>query len=159
MDCTSILLKNNITPAIRRAGPDDATFISRLYLQLTGDVQVRVLPERLAKLACSLHTYVLVCELDGQIIGTALLCSCDDVMYGKQPFAVIENVIVAQNYQSQGIGALLMRSIETLCSTAGCSKIMLSSSIQRTQAHQFFTRCGFNGDAKRAFVKYRSQFT
>jgi hypothetical protein len=36
-----------------------------------------------------------------------------------------------------------------------CSKIMLLSSIHRTQAHAFFERAGFKGDSKRGFVKYQ----
>ncbi|WP_218567949.1 GNAT family N-acetyltransferase [Pseudomonas sp. LTJR-52] len=49
----------------------------------------------------------------------------------------------------------MIRAIEQRCIKKDCSKIMLMSSIHRTQAHAFFKRAGFKGDSKRGFVKYR----
>ncbi|HIV72719.1 MAG TPA: hypothetical protein H9903_17415, partial [Candidatus Aquabacterium excrementipullorum] len=45
------------------------------------------------------------------------------------------------------------------CGRAQCSKIMLLSSIERTEAHAFFERAGYTGSTKKGFVKYRRQFT
>jgi Acetyltransferase (GNAT) family. len=57
-----------------------------------------------------------------------------------------------------GVGTALMQEVEAFCLRADCSKIMLLSSIGRTDAHQFFGRMGFAGSTKRGFVKYRRQF-
>lgn len=79
-------------------------------------------------------------------------------MFGAQPFAVVENVIVSGDAHHKGLGTALMRHIEAFCLDHDCSKIMLLSSIQREQAHCFFEHCGFTGSTKRGFVKYRSAF-
>ena len=79
-------------------------------------------------------------------------------MFGSQPFAVIENVVVNEAVRGKGLGEAPLRHIEAFCLAMDCSKIMLLSSIQREQAHRFFERVGFAGSSKRGFVKYRWQF-
>ncbi|MFK4135844.1 GNAT family N-acetyltransferase [Pseudomonas luteola] len=76
-------------------------------------------------------------------------------MFGFQPFAVVENVIVDEAQRGTGVGRQLIRTIEQRCIDKDCSKIMLLSSAHRIQAHAFFERAGFKGDSKRGFVKYR----
>ncbi|WP_374356914.1 GNAT family N-acetyltransferase [Chitinimonas sp.] len=143
---------------IRRASDRDAAAIEDLYQQLVSNPALAVSPEHLAKLQASEHHVVLVAEQGDQVCGTALLSLCEDIMFGTQPFAVVENVIVNEAYRSQGIGAALFREIEAHCKRANCSKIMLLSSAQRSEAHQFFEQLGFSGTSKRGFVKYRRQF-
>ena len=79
-------------------------------------------------------------------------------MFNTQPFAVVENVIVDQGVRSKGIGAALLRAVEAQSKAANCSKIMLLSSSQRTEAHRFFERLGFTSGAKLGFVKYSRSF-
>jgi N-acetylglutamate synthase-like GNAT family acetyltransferase len=143
---------------IRRASHRDAAAIRSLYGQLVSNPGVSISPEHLARLSESEHHFVLVAEQGGQVCGTALLSLCEDVMFGTQPFAVVENVIVDQIVRSQGIGAALLREVEARCRHANCSKIMLLSSSQRTEAHKFFERQGFASTSKRGFVKYSRSF-
>jgi GNAT superfamily N-acetyltransferase len=79
-------------------------------------------------------------------------------MFGSQPFAVVENIIVNEAVRGKGLGAALLRHIEAFCLAKNCSKIMLLSASQRERAHHFFEQAGFTGTSKRGFVKYRSQF-
>jgi GNAT superfamily N-acetyltransferase len=58
----------------------------------------------------------------------------------------------------QGPHIAQVAAIEAFCAAQGCTKIMLLSARQREDAHRFFERCGFQGDSKRGFVKYRRQF-
>lgn len=80
-------------------------------------------------------------------------------MYRSQPFGVVENVVVTQAMRGRGIGRLLLSRVEQLAVANDCTKLMLLSSTSREAAHSFFRRCGFAGDTKHAFVKYRRQFT
>jgi len=86
-----------------------------------------------------------------------VLAICQDAMYGEQPFAVIENIVVDSLYLRSGIGSLLIEEVERICCLRDCSKILLSSSCDRVQAHQFFQRHGYSDRVKIGFVKYRSQ--
>ena len=139
---------------VRRAKAQDACGISVLYQQLVNNPQVCVLPARIDAIAQDNNTALFVCIVDNQLCATALVSLCSDVMFGIQPFAVIENVVVDSAFRRQGIGAALFKQIEVFCQVNDCYKIMLSSSIERHQAHQFFERLGFIGGRKRSFVKY-----
>jgi N-acetylglutamate synthase-like GNAT family acetyltransferase len=140
---------------VRRAVPDDAGSIDALYGQLVGDAARCVLPERIQELAGNPRTALLVAQRDGRVCGTALVSLCDDVMFNRQPFAIIENVVVDAAARNQGVGAELLREAEAYCAANDCSKIMLLSSMDRTDAHRFFERCGFDTSMKKGLVKYR----
>lgn len=149
---------NAAAVCIRRALARDAAAIGSLYRQLVSNPAVAISPEHLAKLSESEHHFVLVAEHSGLVRGTALLSLCEDVMFGTQPFAVVENVVVDQSTRSQGIGEALFREVKAFCKRANCSKIMLLSSAQRAEAHRFFERQGFSGSSKLGFVKYSRSF-
>jgi GNAT superfamily N-acetyltransferase len=145
--------------SVRRGLPTDAAAIERLYNQLVNNPSVCVLPERIAQLATDPNTALFVTEGGGAVNGTALVSLCGDVMFGSQPYAVVENFVVDAGSKGQGAGAALMSKIESFCYASECSKIMLLSSAQRVQAHQFFEHMGFVGNLKRGFVKYRRDFS
>src|ERR1700679_2008858 len=105
---------DSINSTIRRAVPSDAENIAVLYRQLV-DSSVNVLPERLAQIANDGNTALFVSERDGRLIATALVSLCADVMYGFQPYAVIENFIVEKSVRREGIGTALMRRVESFC--------------------------------------------
>lgn len=143
---------------VREAVPGDAKLIEELYHELVGNPAVKVFPERIARIAGDPQTRLLVAEVADSIRGTALLTLCLDAMFGNQPFAVVENVIVAERSRALGVGAALFAKLEGVAVDAHCSKIMLLSSNTRSEAHIFFERMGFEGDNKRGFVKYRRSF-
>jgi N-acetylglutamate synthase-like GNAT family acetyltransferase len=143
---------------IRNARPADAEGIAELYKQLVSNPAVAVQSERISAISKDSNTGLFVCDLGGEVQGSALVSLCADVMFGSQPFAVVENVVVSEAVRGQGLGTALMRHIEAFCLEKNCSKIMLLSSIQREQTHRFFEQAGFAGASKRGFVKYRRQF-
>ncbi|MEM6885903.1 MAG: GNAT family N-acetyltransferase [Verrucomicrobiota bacterium] len=143
---------------IREGKPEDAEAVTLLYCQLVEDDSVRVLPEVISDLKSSPSGFLLIAENGDQIVGTALLSICQDVMYGHQPFAVMENIVVSNTCLRSGVGSLLMSKVEKTCIAHECSKILLSTSRGRLGAHQFFQKHGFSDQVKIGFVKYRSQF-
>jgi GNAT superfamily N-acetyltransferase len=143
---------------IRRAQAVDATAINELYKELNSLSSTSVLPERIAAIAASDHTYLFVCDDDGDIIATALVCLCQDVMFNHQPFAVLENVVVSADYKREGIGKSLMDYIEDFCLQQNCSKIMLQTSSENRDARDFYSAMGYDPDAKIGFIKYRRYF-
>lgn len=143
---------------IRRAAAGDAEAIERLYRELVTDPLVSVLPDHVAAISQSPTSFLLVAESPGEVCGTVLLTICPDVMYHHQPFGVVENIVVTQARRGSGIGRMLLDQAEHLAITHDCTKLMLLSSASREAAHGFFRGCGFAGDTKHAFVKYRTQF-
>jgi N-acetylglutamate synthase-like GNAT family acetyltransferase len=143
---------------IRRATTEDAPAIQGLYREFVADAQIRVLPEQIAALAETSASFLLVAEAEGIVCATALLNICADVMYGAQPFGVVENVVVTVGMRGRGLGKRLLDHVEQLAIERDCTKLMLLSGSHRPEAHAFFRNCGFAGETKQAFVKYRSQF-
>jgi N-acetylglutamate synthase-like GNAT family acetyltransferase len=140
---------------VRRASAGDSASIQRLYEALVpADANIQVDPHWLERLARDEHNHLLVVEADGVVCGTAFLTVCLDAMYGSQPYAVVENLIVLEASRRRGMGRALMREVERVARAARCTKVMLLSSASRTEAHAFFERVGFDGQRKRGFVKY-----
>lgn len=144
---------------VRKAKPEDVLRLSELYNQLVNNTAIDVEPEQIQALYDDERSKLLVCEYQGEVVGSALVSLCSDVMFRKQPFAVIENVIVDVAAQGQGVGSALFQEIEIFCFNTNCSKIMLLSSAHRLDSHAFFEKQGFKGSVKRGFVKYRSAFS
>jgi GNAT superfamily N-acetyltransferase len=141
---------------VREAVPEDAPQVGSLYEILTAQ-PCSVLPLRIAEIAADARSFLFVTEHENSITGTAFLSLCLDPMYGFQPFALVENVIVYPALRGMGIGAALMRHMEACCVRSDCSKIMLLSAAARVDAHRFFGSLGYASDRKVGFVKYRSQ--
>lgn len=141
---------------IREAVASDAEELTQLYRLLKPDSKIAVAPQRLDELRDNPQSFLLVFEVDGDVTGTVHVSFCPDAMYGWQPFAIMENVVVAEEFRSRGIGTALMNYVDELCFSRGCSKIMLLSNAQRTDAHRFFARAGYSSSKKVGFVKYRS---
>lgn len=146
------------TVVVRSAQPEDAAAVERLYQALAPNSAIRVLPERIEQVSTDPNTELLVAEHERSVQATALLTLCMDVMFKEQPFAVVENVVVASACRGQGLGSALFAHVERIALQRNCSKVMLLSSASRTEAHVFFQRLGYNGSTKRGFVKYRSEF-
>lgn len=144
---------------IRRATKDDTEAIANLYRELNTLSPVSVLPERIEAVANSDNTHLLVCDDGDDIIATALVCLCQDVMFDNQPFALVENVVVSADYKREGIGKSMMDHIETFCVEQDCSKIMLQTSSKNRTARDFYTAMDYDPDAKIGFIKYRRYFS
>lgn len=90
---------------------------------------------------------LLVAEEDGEILGTTVLVILPGFTHGVSPFAVVEYVVVDEQYRRRGIGKLLMDYVIARSKEAGCYKIMLTSDKRREQAHQFYESLGFAASA------------
>ncbi len=142
----------------RRAQASDAEAVERLYRELVSDAAIRVLPEHVAMLAQSTHSFLMVGCLSGRVCATALLAICPDAMYQRQPFGIVENFIVAERDRGAGVGRQLMGYIEGIAREHRCTTLMLLSSSHRHAAHRFFESLGFEGNKKMGYVKYGSKF-
>ena len=145
--------------SIRRATKNDTEAIANLYRELNTLSPVSVSPERIDTVAKSNNTYLLVCDDAGEIIATALVCLCQDVMFGSQPFALVENVVVSAGHKRAGIGKSMMDYIEAFCLEQDCSKIVLHTSSGNRIARDFYTAMGYDPDTKFGFIKYRRHFS
>jgi GNAT superfamily N-acetyltransferase len=84
-----------------------------------------------------------VAEQDKQIVGTFALLVMDNLGHLGSPSAIVEDVVVAPDRQSQGIGAAMMRFALERAREKRCYKLMLSSNAKRARAHAFYESLGY----------------
>jgi GNAT superfamily N-acetyltransferase len=87
--------------------------------------------------------HFLVAEVDGAVVGTADVLIVLNLTHGAQPLAFVENVVVTAPRRGRGIGRALMESAMERAKAAGCYRIQFLSNKDRTRAHAFYRRLGF----------------
>ncbi len=119
-------------PGEGNARDADATFpVERCYV------------DALEELSRDPNQTLLVAEGEGRVLGVLQLTYIRHVGYRGGRVAQIENVIVAPEARSQGVGASLMREAIARARDAGCFRVQLTSNNARTRAHAFYERLGF----------------
>lgn len=91
---------------------------------------------------------LLVADYKGEVVGTIVFLIVPNLSHRALPWALVENVVVDENYRRHGIGKLLMDYAITRAKKAGCYRIALSSDKRRKEAHQFYRSLGFEASAE-----------
>lgn len=133
---------------VREAGESDLAAVLALYAQpglddgqVLGIEEARRVFARFS-LYPDYHLYVAV--LDGTVVGTFALLIMDNLAHLGTPSGVVEDVVVAAECRSQGIGRRMMEFARARCAERGCYKLALSSNLKRERAHQFYDDLGFD---------------
>lgn len=93
----------------------------------------------------------------GAFDAAALLATCTaafvpNLTRGARPYAVVENVWADPAQRRQGLGSAVLQELLSRCWAEGCYKVMLLSGSQRSAAHEFYERNGFDKEAKQGFI-------
>lgn len=84
-----------------------------------------------------------VADAGAAIVGTYALLVMDNIAHEAKPLAVIEQVAVGTRVQGAGVGTRMMHHAREVAAAKGCYKLMLSSNVKRTKAHDFYDKLGF----------------
>lgn len=144
--------------SIRRAQGADAASLQVLYQELHPYENIEVTSSRLESLAQSDDTHIFVSEESDEVLATATVFLCQDVLRGDTPFALVENMVVSSHYLREGIGKSLVDFIESFCLEKNCSRIVLLSDQDNRNARDFITAMGYDPDANIGFIKLRKYF-
>lgn len=130
---------------IREAVEADLGEVQRLLITMDGDNEVEA--SRALEIWNRMKQYpyykVLVVEEDQRLIATCSLIILDNLGHQGAKLAVVESVIVEQNYRRNGVGQMMMNHVMELAQKEGCYKLMLSSNKKRIMAHKFYQKLGF----------------
>lgn len=132
---------------VRQASAADLPSVLTLYAQPAMD-NGNVLPiaeaEQLLAQFSHYPNYRLfvACENDA-IVGTFALLVMHNLAHQGTPSAIVEDVVVSESHQSQGIGRDMMHHAMALAREADCYKLVLSSNQKRERAHAFYESLGF----------------
>ncbi|PJG57518.1 GNAT family N-acetyltransferase [Aeromonas cavernicola] len=134
---------------LRAAQPADEAAIARLFVQLGYPAAAQGLVARLQGHTTADHT--LLAELNHEVVGV-VVWHCVQPLHVADSWAVISACVVDEHIRGAGIGAALLRGVETIARQAGCGHMELSSSVKRLDAHRFYLAQGYQERPKR-FVK------
>ena len=79
---------------------------------------------------------------NGVEVGRAYLYLMHNDLH-EQPFALMENVHVAEAYRGKGIGSQLVKQVVELAKNANCYKLIATSRLSRSNVHSLYQRLGF----------------
>jgi GNAT superfamily N-acetyltransferase len=131
---------------VRLATPADLDALLSLYVQLSRGNAGTDRAEAAEAFEQMLHRAglsVFVAEAAGAVVGTATLVVVPNLTHGAQPWAQLENMVVAESARGTGVGATLLRYAVQAAWDAGCYKVQLQSDNARSGAHRFYEREGF----------------
>lgn len=132
---------------VRQATAADLPSVLAMYAQPDMDNgQVLAIKEAEELLAQFSHypNYRLFVACDAnRVVGTFALLVMHNLAHQGTPSAIVEDVVVSDAHQSQGIGRVMMHHAMALAREAGCYKLVLSSNQKRQRAHAFYESLGF----------------
>jgi GNAT superfamily N-acetyltransferase len=86
--------------------------------------------------------HLLVGSIDERVLGTVDLLIAPNLTHRCEPWAMVENVVVAERARRGGVGRALMEHAFELAREAGCYKVQLMSGMNRGPAHSFYEGVG-----------------
>jgi len=139
---------------VRRATQSDLPALLSLYDELAGS-RLTAAPSDPESSAPALEEILgdprrelAVAVLNGRLVGTADLLMVANLTHRGEPWAIVENVIVASSARRIGIGKALMEHVIEQARSAGCCKLQLISGKHRTDAHAFYADVGLSAVAE-----------
>ena len=132
---------------MRAAAEHDLPDVLRLYGQPDFDNGKTLPLDDARKLFARFARYpdytLYVAEQAGRVVGSFALLIMDNIGHLGTPSAIVEDVVVAPQMQSAGIGRAMMEFAQKQSAQKGCYKLVLSSNARRERAHAFYESLGF----------------
>ena len=143
----SLNVSFNMSLQVRQANAADLPSVLSLYAQPAMDNGKVLSLEQAEQLFAQFSHYpnyrlFVACDNDA-IVGTFALLIMHNLAHKGTPSAIVEDVVVNAERQSQGIGRDMMHHAMALAREAGCYKLVLSSNQKRERAHAFYESLGF----------------
>lgn len=136
-----------VTIVVREASLSDLPRLLDLYTLLDFAPEKKLSLDDARQRFLKYGTYpdyrVYIAEAASVIAGTFALIIIDSIAHGGWPFGIVEDVVVAEDWQGKGIGQEMMRFAMLRCKERGCYKLVLSSHLRRASAHKFYESLGF----------------
>ena len=134
---------------IRAAVESDADALALLVAQLGYPTESSAVKARLAEIF-RIGDSVLVAAHEAEIVGLIVLHRTR--FLHRPPDGRISTLVVLDSYRSRGIGANLVKAAERIFREWGCTRIEVTSGVERNFAHKFYIREGYIDRPKR-FIK------
>ena len=133
---------------VRDARPEDLNRLLELYSSFEGPyTEAKVLTDTEAgdlftRVLLDPNQQTLVAEDSGRVVGTLVVAILSNLAHGGSPYAVVENVVVDEEYWREGVGTALIREAVGRVRQAGAYKLALCSNLAREDSHDFYRSVG-----------------
>jgi N-acetylglutamate synthase-like GNAT family acetyltransferase len=136
----------NVT--IRDAARADVPAIAALLDQLGYPASEDSVAARLRRLGESGADHLFVAELDGIVVGLAVIHVSRSLEYDEDA-AKVSAIVVDERTRKRGVGRALMAAVEAEARARGCALLFLTTAERRADAHAFYGRLGFEETGRR----------
>jgi len=89
------------------------------------------------------RTIIHVAEVDGTVVGYALT-TINYLLYSNGPSAQLQEIVVAEESKTRGVGTALVRAVEEACVNEGVTQLTVAS----RRAGGFYDRLGYTQQAE-----------
>jgi GNAT superfamily N-acetyltransferase len=137
---------------VRPATPGDTAALAALMSHLSYPTDTGAMRLRMERISALPGYAAWVAESDGVVIGMVGAMIGWPFVYDT-PYARILALVVDPGHRGRGAGAALVRTVEEWARTHGASSLHLTAGNQRTDAHLFYSRVGFDDNGKRFFKR------
>jgi len=136
---------------IRDVKLHDAAAVSRLIEAMGYPCDLTEAERRIRRVNASPRQALMVAEMNNTVCG---LLSLDFMFYLPlgQESCRITALVVDERFRKHGVGRAMLRHGESAARREGSARIELTTAESRTEAHEFYRRCGFEQSSLR-FVK------
>lgn len=86
---------------------------------------------------------LLVAEVNSLVVGSLQVTIVQHLLFRAFRTAILEAMFVLPSYSGKGVGTALMDAAIRLATEAGCKYVELTSNKQRSRAHDFYRKHGF----------------
>lgn len=127
---------------IRPPTAADSSGIAPLLAELGYPAPQDALPARLERLASDPRATILLAERMGEAVGLITVHLRDTINH-EEPLAQITALVVAERARGEGVGRELVAAAERWARQQGATRVVVSTALDRADAHRFYERLGF----------------
>ena len=144
---------------IRKAKASDAEDLKVLYFEhLTKfppqeEQDMELWRKMLGKFEQDQNTYLLVLEVDNQVVASVQMAIIESLTHNVRPFAIVENVVTHADYRNRGYASALLAKATEIAKDKGCYKMSLETGSIKESTLNFYRKNGFEIDKKHACLK------
>lgn len=134
--------------SIRTVTPSDVVACAALLGELGYPAPVEALERRIAILIPRTDYRVFVAEREGRLLGLGAV-HVFPALHSDHALAFIAALVVGERERGAGVGAAIVREMESFAISHGCDRIIVTTANHRDGAHRFYERLGYEFTGRR----------
>jgi GNAT superfamily N-acetyltransferase len=133
---------------VREAKKSDLPAIGKLLEDLTNamddteGIDIGIAIKTCERLLNDASSHILVAAMEGTPVGLINFTIRQTILH-RSPSALIDELVVAEEYQGKGMGKQLVLAALEKCRQLGCCEVEVSTEKTNLKAREFYKRCGF----------------